>query len=71
MTHDSLPRVRVSALNTLTKCLTMIDFLPKSDTNVFPEYIFPEIAPLATDSAVSVRVAYANNIGKVMVTYFM
>ncbi|XP_077298369.1 vacuolar protein sorting 15 isoform X2 [Arctopsyche grandis] len=62
LTHDSLPRVRVSALNTLAKCLCMIDFLPKSDMNVFPEYIFPEIAPLATDSAVSVRAAYANNI---------
>lgn len=56
--------MRVNALNTLTKCLCLIDTLPKSDTNVFPEYIFPEIAPLATDSAVSVRAAYAYNIGK-------
>lgn len=62
LTHDPLPRVRVTALDTLTRCLRTIDALPRSDANVFPEYVFPEIAPRATDSSVAVRVAYANNI---------
>lgn len=61
---DPAARVRVSALDTLTACLDLIKDLPRSDANIFPEYILPSIATLATDSAVVVRIAYARNIGK-------
>lgn len=63
MANDSAQRVRVNALHTLTTCLCLVKELPRSDANVFPEYVLPSIAPLATDSSVMVRVAYAKNIG--------
>ncbi|XP_052870427.1 phosphoinositide 3-kinase regulatory subunit 4-like [Anopheles cruzii] len=62
LAQDAEPRVRVSALNTLTACLQLVRHLPRSDANVFPEYILPAIAPLATDSSTYVRMTYAKNI---------
>ncbi|XP_053678461.1 phosphoinositide 3-kinase regulatory subunit 4 [Anopheles nili] len=62
LAQDPAPRVRVRALNTLTRCLRMVRKLPRSDANVFPEYILPSIAPLATDSSTIVRMTYARNI---------
>lgn len=59
-----MPRVRVSALHTLTACFKMVQELPRSDANVFPEYVLPSIASMATDTSVLVRVAYAKNIGE-------
>lgn len=59
---DLSARVRVCALDTLTACLCMVKDLPRSDANIFPEYVLPSIAPLATDSAVVVRIAYARNV---------
>lgn len=53
----------MSALNTLTACLCMVKDLPRSDINVFPEYVLPSIAALAIDNSTNVRVAYAQNIG--------
>lgn len=63
LTNDAAQRVRVNALHTLTICLCLVKELPRSDANVFPEYVLPSIAPLATDISVMVRVAYARNIG--------
>lgn len=40
----------------------MVKDLPRNDANIFPEYVLPAIAPLATDSAVVVRIAYARNV---------
>ncbi|XP_063387877.1 phosphoinositide 3-kinase regulatory subunit 4 [Cydia fagiglandana] len=64
LSHDSVPRVRASAVSAAARCLSLVTTLPKSDCNVFPEYILPELAPRATDPAVPVRIAYANNIAK-------
>lgn len=64
MSNDSTPVVRVSALDALTSCLGLVKHLPRSDANIFPEYILPAIAPLAAHTSVVVRVAYAKNIGK-------
>lgn len=52
----------MTALDTLTACLCLVKRLPRSDANVFPEYVLPAIAPLANDPATIVRVAYAQNI---------
>lgn len=59
---DNSANVRVAALDTLTICLCLVERLPRSDANVFPEYVLPSIAPLASDPATIVRVAYAQNI---------
>uniref|UniRef100_A0A131YJM6 non-specific serine/threonine protein kinase n=1 Tax=Rhipicephalus appendiculatus TaxID=34631 RepID=A0A131YJM6_RHIAP len=60
--NDKYPRVRAAAVETLTTCLTPIDILPRSDANVFPEYILPNLMHVTLDSAVIVRMALAENI---------
>ncbi|XP_056633826.1 phosphoinositide 3-kinase regulatory subunit 4 isoform X2 [Diorhabda sublineata] len=62
LAHDSSTRVKISAINTITKCLDLVSKISRSDANVFPEYILPELAPLATDPNTCVRAAYAKNI---------
>lgn len=60
--NDPTNRVKISAINTITKCLNLVKRIPRSDANIFPEYILPGLAPLATDPNTLVRVAYAKNI---------
>ncbi|KYN31737.1 Phosphoinositide 3-kinase regulatory subunit 4 [Trachymyrmex septentrionalis] len=62
LVHDPAPRVRVSAIHTLTKCLHLVKLIPSSDVNIFPEYILPGLAHITQDEAVIVRAAYAENI---------
>ncbi|ENN74924.1 hypothetical protein YQE_08502, partial [Dendroctonus ponderosae] len=62
LAHDSNSRVKIFAINTITKCLNLVQKLPKSDANIFPEYILPELAQLATDPNACVRAACAKNI---------
>lgn len=62
MVHDPAPRVRVSAIHTLTKCLYLVKSIPLSDVNIFPEYIFPGLSHINQDEAVIVRAAFAENI---------
>lgn len=62
LAHDQNARVKVSAINTITKCLALVKRVPRSDANIFPEYILPGLAPLATDPNTCVRAAYAQNI---------
>ncbi|XP_076177459.1 vacuolar protein sorting 15 isoform X1 [Ptiloglossa arizonensis] len=62
LVHDLAPRVRVSAIHTLTKCLHLVKSIPPSDVNIFPEYILPGLAHITHDDAVIVRAAYAENI---------
>lgn len=38
--------------------------IPRSDANIFPEYILQGLDALATDPSTSVRVAYASNIAE-------
>ncbi|XP_054259125.1 phosphoinositide 3-kinase regulatory subunit 4 isoform X2 [Macrosteles quadrilineatus] len=66
--QDPSHRVRVSALHTLTKCLSLVQDIPPSDTNVFPEYILPALASVAHDEAVIVRTAFAENIAELAAT---
>lgn len=62
LAHDNNSRVKICAINTITKCLDLVQKLPRSDANIFPEYILPELAQLATDPNACVRAAYAKNI---------
>ncbi|XP_064549625.1 phosphoinositide 3-kinase regulatory subunit 4 isoform X1 [Drosophila montana] len=63
LAQKSTAKVQVQAIETLTACLSMVKDIPRSDANVFPEYILPYITDLASESsAVIVRVAFARNI---------
>lgn len=62
LVNDPYPRVRSSALRTLTHCLTLVKNVPRSDANIFPEYILPHLAHLTQDPVVMVRIVFAENI---------
>ncbi|XP_035206634.1 phosphoinositide 3-kinase regulatory subunit 4-like isoform X1 [Stegodyphus dumicola] len=62
LAKDKYPKVRVAVIQTLTECLTLIKSIPKSDSNIFPEYILPNLSHIPHDEAVIVRMAYAENI---------
>ncbi|XP_049778491.1 phosphoinositide 3-kinase regulatory subunit 4 [Schistocerca cancellata] len=68
LVHDTYPRVRVRAIQALTKCLTMVKTIPCSDANIFPEYVLPGLAQVTHDEAVIVRAAYAENIAELAET---
>ena len=59
LTRDVFPRVRCAALETTVGLLALVTSLPESDVHIFPEYVLPNVAALAQDSAVSVRICYA------------
>ncbi|XP_017771764.1 PREDICTED: phosphoinositide 3-kinase regulatory subunit 4 [Nicrophorus vespilloides] len=65
---DVNSRVKVAAINTVTNCLKMVKKVPRSDANVFPEYVLPGLAPLASDRCSYVRAAYAKNIANLAET---
>ncbi|KAL9899748.1 vacuolar protein sorting 15 [Glossina fuscipes fuscipes] len=75
LAQNSSAKVQVQAIETLTTCLSMVKEIPRSDANVFPEYILPAITKLANceESAVIVRVAFARNIAKLakIAVYFL
>lgn len=62
LVNDRYPQVRVAAIKTMTYCLTLVKIVPRSDANIFPEYILRNVAHMAQDEAVMVRMAYAENI---------
>ncbi|XP_077998060.1 phosphoinositide 3-kinase regulatory subunit 4-like [Glandiceps talaboti] len=68
LVNDSFPRVRATALKTLTQSLALVKAVPRSDANIFPEYILPNLAHLTQDDVVAVRVAYAENIASLAET---
>lgn len=42
--------------------------MPRSDANIFPEYILPSLSWLTQDQEVIVRIAYAENIASLAET---
>ncbi|MPC17628.1 Phosphoinositide 3-kinase regulatory subunit 4 [Portunus trituberculatus] len=66
--HDDEPRVRVCSIHTLTHCLTLVASVPRSDANIFPEYILPSLADIIQDEVIIVRQAYAENIATIAET---
>ncbi|KAJ8021698.1 Phosphoinositide 3-kinase regulatory subunit 4 [Holothuria leucospilota] len=60
--HDPFPRVRAEAMRVLTVTLSLVTTVPRSDANIFPEYILPSIAHVAQDEITLVKVAYAENV---------
>ncbi|KAG8212699.1 hypothetical protein J437_LFUL019599 [Ladona fulva] len=53
--HDPFPRVRVMAIHTLTKCLSLVKIVPCSDANIFPEYVLPNLSSLTEKAGVIMR----------------
>lgn len=60
--RDQWSRVRATAIHTLSNCLALVKKVPRNDANIFPEYILPDLAVLATDLCPYVRVVLAQNI---------
>ena len=44
--HDECPRVCIFAIHTINNCLKLIQTVPPSDANIFPEYILPALTPV-------------------------
>lgn len=68
LVNDPLPQVRAQALKILTQCLQLVRSMPRSDANIFPEYILPSLSWLTQDQEVIVRIAYAENIASLAET---
>lgn len=66
--NDQFPRVRAELLRVITQCLKDIKSVPRSDANIFPEYIFPSLSNLTQDPSAMVRAAYAENIAQLAET---
>jgi len=59
MLDDERPVVRAAALRALNAILQSCDALLPSDAKIFPKYICPALAGVATDTVEIVRVAFA------------
>ena len=68
LVNDSLPQVRAQALKILSHCLQLVRSVPRSDANIFPEYVLPSLSWLTRDQEVIVRIAYAENIASLAET---
>uniref|UniRef100_T1KH83 non-specific serine/threonine protein kinase n=1 Tax=Tetranychus urticae TaxID=32264 RepID=T1KH83_TETUR len=62
MLRDSDPRVRAEAIFFLTYCLSTVEKVPPCDSNVFPDYILPNLTQLAKDRSILVRMALARHL---------
>ncbi|KAB7502179.1 Phosphoinositide 3-kinase regulatory subunit 4 [Armadillidium nasatum] len=62
---DSEPRVRAESIYTLAHCLKLVNAVPRSEYNIFPEYILPPLNEISSDPAVIVRQADASNISTI------
>ncbi|BGP01316.1 Other/VPS15 protein kinase [Rhodotorula toruloides ATCC 204091] len=56
---DDAATVRAMALRVLTQTLMLVTTLTPSNVDVFPEYIFPNVRPLANDVDILPRETYA------------
>lgn len=68
LVNDPLPQVRAQALKILSQCLQLVRSMPRSDANIFPEYVLPSLSWLTQDQEVIVRIAYAENIASLAET---
>ncbi|KAG9127307.1 Serine/threonine-protein kinase [Ceratobasidium sp. 392] len=60
--HDEAAIVRAASIRTLTQVLMLVAVITPSNASIFPEYIFPNVRHLATDSDESVRCMFAQCI---------
>ncbi|QRV84883.1 phosphoinositide 3-kinase regulatory subunit 4 [Ceratobasidium sp. AG-Ba] len=60
--HDEAAVVRAAGVRTLTQVLMLVAVITPSNASIFPEYIFPNVRHLATDTDESVRCMFAQCI---------
>ncbi|XP_067950681.1 phosphoinositide 3-kinase regulatory subunit 4-like [Watersipora subatra] len=60
--EDPISRVKAEAIRTVTLALANVNYVPKNEANIFPDYILPAMNNLTTHNSVEVRVALAENI---------
>eukprot|EP00794_Sanderia_malayensis_P015350 gene15350-16926_t len=68
LVNDEVPRVRAHTIGTITKCLQYVKNVPRSEGNIFPEYILPNLSYLTNDPEVIVQIALAENIASLAET---
>ncbi|XP_065214852.1 phosphoinositide 3-kinase regulatory subunit 4 isoform X2 [Planococcus citri] len=66
--QDGCTRVCISAIHTINNCLNLIQSVPPSDANIFPEYILPALTPISQHKEVAVRTALAEVIAQISET---
>jgi len=59
---DDVPRVRAHTITSITSCVCLVKNVPRSEGNIFPEYILPNLNFLTNDAEVIVQVSLAENI---------
>lgn len=64
LANDPNARVKISAMNTLTKCLGLVRRIKQMEANIFTEFILPGLSHLVTDPNTNVRTAFAKNLPK-------
>ena len=63
LVKDTDALVRTETIHVLSCILNQLQSFPPSDAQMMPQYVFKRVAPLITDSSLSVRVALAENMG--------
>lgn len=64
LANDPTPRVKISAMNTITKCLGFVKRIKQVEANIFTEFILPGLSHLVTDPNTNVRAAFGKNLPK-------
>ncbi|XP_064396061.1 phosphoinositide 3-kinase regulatory subunit 4-like [Halichondria panicea] len=65
---DKWASVRATAVTVLSHCLSLISHLPRSDYNLFLEYVLPSLNSIPSDPDVMVRVAFAECVAELALT---
>ena len=65
--RDPLPSLRAAAVRALTQVLSSVRSVTSTDTNIFPEFIFPAMTALASDSAKGVKLAFIESLAQIAV----
>ena len=65
--RDPLPSLRAAAVRALTQVLSSVRSVTSADTNIFPEFIFPAMTALASDSAKGVKLAFIESLAHIAV----
>ena len=50
--EEPIPRVKAEAIRVVTKALSNIRYVPKSESNLFPDYVLPAMNNLANHDSV-------------------
>ncbi|VDP37561.1 unnamed protein product [Soboliphyme baturini] len=66
--NDVFAKLRAESIYAITDVLSSLKTIPKSDTQIFVDYVFPTMVPRVSDSSLIVKIAVAANLGKLAET---